>query len=146
MPVDKAYLSTAEAAEFLKSIGCPISAPSLATMRSMGTGPIFRRFGRFPKYEPQALREFVEARLSRGVRANSQAEVRPIASDRREIGAAPREDGPAPKAEEPVRQVAASAQRISPSSTAARPRGRPRIHAAHVAAPAAGLSAKNGEL
>jgi hypothetical protein len=132
MPAEKLYLDPVEAAEHLKAIGAPISAASLATMRSIGTGPKFMRFGRHPKYRADWLLEFVEARLSaRGERVRSLTD--PLD--------APREDAPAPKA------AAAPVQRdrkaAAPSSTAPRRRGRPRIHAAHDAAPAA-LVAKNG--
>ncbi|MEQ8441478.1 MAG: DNA-binding protein [Alphaproteobacteria bacterium] len=66
------YLRRKEAAEFLADSGYPVAEATLAKFASVGGGPRFRRFGRFPIYEKTDLLTWAEERA--GKKVNSTAE------------------------------------------------------------------------
>ena len=66
-------LSRQEAASYCQSRGFPVAPASLAKYASVGGGPEFRKFSRFPRYSIEALDAWISSKLS-APRANpSQA-------------------------------------------------------------------------
>ena len=59
------YYETAEAAEYLTNQrGVRTAVQTLHKYRTIGGGPKFRHFGRFPKYRQDWLDESAESRIS----------------------------------------------------------------------------------
>jgi hypothetical protein len=69
------YLSPYEASQFLRTIGLPTAATTLAKLRCVGGGPRFSKFGRKPVYTRQSLEDFARAKLSREVASTSELVV-----------------------------------------------------------------------
>jgi hypothetical protein len=66
-------LNTQEAARYLAERGTPIAEKTLRKLRCVGGGPSFRRWGRLPVYEPEALDRWREEKLSLPKRSTSTA-------------------------------------------------------------------------
>jgi hypothetical protein len=59
------FLRRREASAYLESrYGAPCSMQHLAKLAVHGDGPVFRKFGRYPVYEPADLDGWAERRLS----------------------------------------------------------------------------------
>ena len=58
------FLNRREASEYLSGLGLPVAVATLAKYATVGGGPEFQSFGRFPRYRPEALQRWAEARLS----------------------------------------------------------------------------------
>ena len=82
MPDDEyeIFLSPDEASDHLSRRGLPYSPKTLAKLRCVGGGPIFRRFGRNIKYTPRRLDEFAQSKLSGEQLSTSQAAPLPQAA------------------------------------------------------------------
>jgi hypothetical protein len=65
------FLTDERAEEYIRSRGIPITKKTLGKLRVVGGGPVFRKFGRKPLYEPVALDEWVAERLSGPLRTTS---------------------------------------------------------------------------
>lgn len=65
-------LRRAEAAEFLTSKGFPIAVSTLAKLATIGGGPIFRRYGRWPVYQAADLLDWARNRTSQAVHSTSE--------------------------------------------------------------------------
>jgi len=58
------FLRRKQAADYIGRIwGIPVSPRTLAKLAVVGGGPMFRKAGRFPMYEPADLDSWVERRL-----------------------------------------------------------------------------------
>ena len=67
-------LDTLASASYLKkTFGVPCEAKTLAKLRCVGGGPVFRRFGRLIRYERDALDAWAVCRLSPPLRNTSEA-------------------------------------------------------------------------
>jgi len=70
------YMRRNEAAEYLaKNWGVRVATGTLMKLASVGGGPVFHRFGRWPIYTPEALDDWARARLSGPMRSTSEAYV-----------------------------------------------------------------------
>jgi hypothetical protein len=69
----KQYLSRREASEYLASRGLRTAVATLAKYATIGGGPEFRSFGRFPRYEPSALDAWIKSKLTDPRRSTSDA-------------------------------------------------------------------------
>ena len=67
----KEYLSRREASDYLKSRGLPVAVATLNKLACVGGGPVFRSFGRLPRYRPTDLDTWAAARLSKPKRSTS---------------------------------------------------------------------------
>lgn len=67
------FLSRREASEYLSSLGLPVAVATLAKYATVGGGPEFQSFGRFPRYLPEALDRWAESRLSAPRKSTSDA-------------------------------------------------------------------------
>ncbi len=65
------YLSRKSAAQYIRDRGIPTEPSTLAKYASVGGGPVSRKFGRRVLYEPQALNEWIDERLSAPRRSTS---------------------------------------------------------------------------
>jgi hypothetical protein len=65
------FHSRSEAAKFLTDRGFKISPKTLAKRATIGGGPSFRKFGRFPLYTEADLLVWAEGRLSAPRRSTS---------------------------------------------------------------------------
>ena len=74
--MDKAYLSRREAAEFCTAQGLSVATATLAKYATLGGGPEYQTFGRFPRYTEAKLREWIESKLSGFKRSTSQEAAR----------------------------------------------------------------------
>ena len=62
-----------EAAAYVQEThGIPCAPKTLAKYAVIGGGPIFRKSGKFPLYEPPDLDEWAESKLSKPVRSTSE--------------------------------------------------------------------------
>jgi hypothetical protein len=68
----KQYLSRKEASEYLKSRGLPVAVATLAKYATVGGGPEFHSFGRFPRYSVDALDAWIGGKLSKPRRSTSE--------------------------------------------------------------------------
>jgi hypothetical protein len=68
---DLKLLSSREASEFLARFGVSRKPATLNRLRCQGGGPRFRRIGRAVYYEPEALRSWVDERITRPLRSTS---------------------------------------------------------------------------
>lgn len=60
----KAYLTRAEAAEYITLQGAPISKNTLQKFATVGGGPVYRRFGNKSLYTVADLDAWLETKLS----------------------------------------------------------------------------------
>lgn len=67
------WLRRKEAAAFCTARGCTTASATLAKLAVVGGGPEFRRWGRIPLYEPDALDRWIEGRLSPVLTSTSDA-------------------------------------------------------------------------
>ncbi len=72
------YRSRKEASEYCGNKGCPISVATLAKYATTGGGPVFRSFGRFPRYTDEDLDAWIASRLSPPADVTSRHPVSPI--------------------------------------------------------------------
>lgn len=70
MSVDP-LLSRRAAAQFIRARGIPSEPSTLAKYATIGGGPSMRKFGRRVLYEPTALSEWIEEKLSGPRRSTS---------------------------------------------------------------------------
>jgi hypothetical protein len=76
MDLDHRPLRRREAAQFLTDHGFSTAPATLAKLASIGGGPMFRYWGRFPIYTPHNLLEWAHARSTEPRRSTSdQGEV-----------------------------------------------------------------------
>jgi hypothetical protein len=66
------YLDQNEASNFLKELGLDRAPGTLAKLRCVGGGPVYRKFGRFPRYTPARLHEYAMSQLSPELTSTSQ--------------------------------------------------------------------------
>jgi hypothetical protein len=66
------YYPPPEASVFLKEQGIKAGEQTLAKYRSIGGGPKFAYFGRYPRYREDWLLEFAQSRISRPVHSTSE--------------------------------------------------------------------------
>ena len=65
-------LDAGNSANYLKTkFGVPCTIKTLAKLRCIGGGPVFRRFGRLIRYEPNDLDAWAQSRLSGPLRSTS---------------------------------------------------------------------------
>jgi hypothetical protein len=64
MVVSRTFLTEDKAEAYLAALGLTVAAKTLRKYRCIGGGPEFRRFGRTPVYEPEALDRWVEEKLT----------------------------------------------------------------------------------
>jgi hypothetical protein len=72
----QSFLDEREAARFLSERGYKMAPATLATKRSRGGGPRFRRFGPRIIYEPSELLEWAGSLLSEPAASTSEHEAR----------------------------------------------------------------------
>lgn len=65
------YLSRKQASAHLAERGLPVAAATLAKLAVVGGGPEFHKFGRFPRYTPEALDAWAATKLSGPRRSTS---------------------------------------------------------------------------
>jgi hypothetical protein len=66
------FLRRGEAAEYIADRGIPCSPKTLAKLGSVGGGPAFVKFSRWPLYQEPWLDEWIKERLSKRVRSTSE--------------------------------------------------------------------------
>jgi hypothetical protein len=66
------YLRRTKAAEYLQRKYGAYTADTLAKLAVVGGGPRFRKFGRYPLYDPLELDQWAQARMSRAVNTTSE--------------------------------------------------------------------------
>lgn len=69
----KAYLTRAEAADYIASKGAPISKNTLQKFATLGGGPVYRRFGNKALYQAVDLDAWLAEKMSAPMRSTSQA-------------------------------------------------------------------------
>jgi hypothetical protein len=67
------YLRRKAASEYCTARGLPVAPATLAKYATLGGGPEFRKFSRFPVYEPAALDRWIESKLTGSRRSTSDA-------------------------------------------------------------------------
>jgi len=70
-----ARLRRNEVARALTEAGFPTAASTLAWLASMGGGPIFTKYGRYPIYQWGDVLDWAESRLSRPVKSTSELDA-----------------------------------------------------------------------
>ena len=71
----KRFLRRSEAAEYVANhYGFPCSRQWLAKLAVIGGGPVFRKAGRYPLYEPSELDRWAEARIGPPQRSTSEVD------------------------------------------------------------------------
>jgi len=73
LPLTLNFLTDDAAAKYLADRGLPTAKKTLGKLRVVGGGPVFRKFGRKPVYEPAALDAWIKTRLSAPMRTTSEA-------------------------------------------------------------------------
>jgi hypothetical protein len=76
---DDDLLQASEAAEYLREIGLPHTASTLAKLRTNGNGPIYLRIGRGIRYRRSRLREYVTGRTREMASTSSATPVADVA-------------------------------------------------------------------
>lgn len=66
------YLRREQAAAYLKERYGAYTSETLAKLATIGGGPAFVKFGRFPLYKPEDLDAWAEARMSKLVHSTSE--------------------------------------------------------------------------
>ena len=75
-PHGRHFLRRADAATYVtQHYGFPCSRQWLAKLAVIGGGPVFRKAGRYPVYEPTELDKWAEARLGPPQRSTSEVEA-----------------------------------------------------------------------
>lgn len=73
-PANVRYLRRADAAHYVRNMwGIPCSTRWLAKLAVTGGGPIFRKAGRFPIYDPADLDTWARSRIGEPRRSTSAA-------------------------------------------------------------------------
>ena len=62
--MNKPFMSRQETAEYCSSQGLPVAVATLAKYATVGGGPEFQLFGRFPRYTKPAVDAWIASRLS----------------------------------------------------------------------------------
>jgi hypothetical protein len=75
----KALLLRKATADALTLAGFPIAKSTLAKLACRGTGPKFRKYGKYPLYEWSDALEWARSRLSRPVRSTAELDCLPAA-------------------------------------------------------------------
>jgi hypothetical protein len=70
-PPPRQYMRRREAAGYLTENGYPVAPNTLTKLASVGGGPVFRKFGRWPVYAPPDLDDWARTRLSAPMRSTS---------------------------------------------------------------------------
>jgi hypothetical protein len=71
----KRFLRRSEAAKYVAHrYGFPCSRQWLAKLAVIGGGPVFRKAGRYPVYEPSELDRWAEARIGPPQRSTSEVD------------------------------------------------------------------------
>jgi hypothetical protein len=70
-PTSRQFMRRIEAAAYLNGLGLPVAVNTLMKLASVGGGPTFRRFGRFPVYTRSDLDAWARSRLSRPMASTS---------------------------------------------------------------------------
>lgn len=65
------FMRRRDAAKYLTEHGFPVAANTLMKLASVGGGPVFRKFGRWPVYQPADLDDWARSRLSEPMRSTS---------------------------------------------------------------------------
>ena len=72
--LDQRFLRRAEAASYVSDrYGFPCSRQWLAKLAVVGGGPVFRKAGRYPIYQPEDLDRWAVARIGPAQRSTSDA-------------------------------------------------------------------------
>jgi hypothetical protein len=61
-----------QASEYIGQFGMKVAPNTLAKYRTVGGGPRYRKFGRFPLYDDPDLDEWIEEKLSAPLRSTSE--------------------------------------------------------------------------
>ena len=77
MTTDRAFLSRAEAAEYVRSHGLPLARGTLQKYATTGGGPRYHKFGQRCVYRREDLDAWMETKLGRPVTSSSNAEAIP---------------------------------------------------------------------
>lgn len=88
----KDYLRREQAAEYLQSKFGAFTRQTLAKLASVGGGPRFRKFGRYPVYTVADLDEWVAGRMSAPFDSTAEASVSSRVLEHGQTGAAPSAD------------------------------------------------------
>lgn len=68
----KTYLRRSEAARYLQERYGAYTAETLAKLACVGGGPLYRKMGPYPVYEPAHLDAWAEARMSKPVTSTAE--------------------------------------------------------------------------
>jgi len=77
MTTARAFLSRAEAAEYVQSHGLPLARGTLQKYATTGGGPRYHKFGQRCVYRREDLDVWMETKLGRPVTSSSNAEAFP---------------------------------------------------------------------
>ena len=77
MTTARAFLSRAEAAEYVQSHGLPLARGTLQKYATTGGGPRYHKFGQRCVYRREDLDAWMETKLGRPVTSSSNAEAIP---------------------------------------------------------------------
>lgn len=69
---DQTFLRRDQAAKYLQERYGAYTSETLAKLATVGGGPPFIKFGRFPLYRPELLDEWAKARMSKLVHSTSE--------------------------------------------------------------------------
>jgi hypothetical protein len=61
-----------QASEYIGQRGLKVAPNTLAKLRTLGGGPRYRKFGRFPVYDDPDLDDWIEEKLSAPLRSTSE--------------------------------------------------------------------------
>ena len=75
MTTPRAFLSRAEAAEYVRSQGLPLARGTLQKYATTGGGPRYHKFGQRCVYRREDLDAWMETKLGRPVTSSSNAEA-----------------------------------------------------------------------
>jgi hypothetical protein len=71
----KRFLRRAAAAQYVTEHYFPLSQQTLAKLAVIGGGPMFRKAGRYPIYEPPELDAWAQARIGPPQRSTSEVDL-----------------------------------------------------------------------
>jgi hypothetical protein len=77
MTTERAFLSRAEAAEYVRSHGLPLARGTLQKYATTGGGPRYHKFGQRCVYRREDLDAWMATKLGRPVTSSSNAEAIP---------------------------------------------------------------------
>ena len=72
---NQTFLRREQAAAYLQERYGAYTTETLAKLATIGGGPPFQKFGRFPLYRPDLLDEWALSRMSKTVHSTSELEV-----------------------------------------------------------------------